>query len=113
MGFAMFEFKLTPSGELVLIEVNPRIWGSINQPLQDNCPLFEHILGAPTRLGSFSTDVRTCLVPQVWFAMLGYLFRGQGDRVTDWIKHLGKTKRDVSFWSDPLGLISMIVRKLI
>lgn len=112
-GFAMFEFKLTPSGELVLIEVNPRIWGSINQPLQDESPLFEHILGAPTKLGSFSTDVRTCLVPQVWLAMLGYFFRGQGSRVRDWIRHWGSTRRDVSFWSDPLGLISMIIRKIV
>lgn len=112
-GFAMLEFKLTPSGELVLIEVNPRIWGSINQPLQDGCPLFEHILGAPAKLGSFSTKVRTSLVPQVWLAMLGYLFRGQGERVKDWLRHLRSTRRDVSFWSDPLGLISMIIRKIV
>lgn len=130
-GFAMFEFKLTPSGELVLIEVNPRIWGSINQPLQDNCPLFEHILGAPVRLVPLSNnnssinsvsgyklapqapEIRTSLVPQVWLAMLGYLFRGQGARVRDWLRHWGSTRRDVSFWSDPLGLISMIIRKIV
>lgn len=125
-GFAMFEFKLTPSGELVLIEVNPRIWGSINQPLQDNCPLFEHILGAPIQLvpGASSQrngksgfrlegQVRTCLTPQVWLAMLGYLFRGQGARVRDWLRHRGTTRRDVSFWRDPLGLISMIIRKIV
>lgn len=125
-GFAMFEFKLTSSGELVLIEVNPRIWGSINQPLQDNCPLFEHILGAPIQLvpGASSQrngksgfrlegQVRTCLTPQVWLAMLGYLFRGQGARVRDWLRHLRSTRRDVSFWSDPLGLISMIIRKIV
>ncbi|NCU33329.1 MAG: ATP-grasp domain-containing protein, partial [Candidatus Moranbacteria bacterium] len=34
-GFAMFEFKMTKEGEIVLIEVNPRIWGSINQGLQN------------------------------------------------------------------------------
>lgn len=130
-GFAMFEFKLTPSGELVLIEVNPRIWGSINQPLQDNCPLFEHILGAPVQLVPLSNnnssinsvsgyklapqapEIRTSLVPQVWLAMLGYLFRGQGARVRDWLRHLRSTRRDVSFWSDPLGLISMIIRKIV
>ena len=32
-GFAMFEFKLSPNGDLYLIEVNPRIWGSVNQGL--------------------------------------------------------------------------------
>lgn len=130
-GFAMFEFKLTPSGELVLIEVNPRIWGSINQPLQDNCPLFEHILGALIQLVPLSNnnssinsvsgyklapqapEIRTSLVPQVWLAMLGYLFRGQSSRVRDWLRHWHSTRRDVSFWSDPLGLISMIIRKIV
>ena len=112
-GFAMFEFKETESGELVLIEVNPRIWGSINQPLQDGCGLFEHILGRGEPLVVSGEKVRTCLVPQVWLAMVGYLFRGQGDRVRDWIKHWKQTRRDVSFWSDPLGLISMIKRKLL
>lgn len=130
-GFAMFEFKLTPTGELVLIEVNPRIWGSINQPLQDGCPLFEHILGAPVQLVPLSNnnssinsvsgyklapqapEIRTSLVPQVWLAMLGYLFRGQSSRVRDWLRHWHSTRRDVSFWSDPLGLISMIIRKIV
>ena len=42
-GFAMFEFKLTPDNELVLIEVNPRIWGSINQALQDGIPFFSDV----------------------------------------------------------------------
>lgn len=112
-GFAMFEFKLTPSGELVLIEVNPRIWGSINQPLQDGCALFEHILGNGKRNTVSDDGVRTCLVPQIWFAMLGYLFCGQGARVRDWLRHLRTTRRDVSFWSDSLGLMSMIMRKLL
>ena len=44
-GFAMFEFKLTKDNHLVLIEVNPRIWGSINQALQDGCPFFDCIVG--------------------------------------------------------------------
>lgn len=28
-GVAMVEFKLTPSGELFLVEINPRLWGSL------------------------------------------------------------------------------------
>ena len=130
-GFAMFEFKFTPSGELVLIEVNPRIWGSINQPLQDGCPLLVHSLGAPVQLVPLSNhnssitsvsgyklapqapEIRTSLVPQVWLAMFGYLFRGQSSRVRDWLRHWGSTRRDVSFWSDPLGLISIIIRKIV
>lgn len=33
-GLAMVEFKLTPEGVPFLLEVNPRIWGSINQAVQ-------------------------------------------------------------------------------
>lgn len=111
-GFAMFEFKVTNADELVLIEVNPRIWGSINQPLQDGCPLFEHILGLPDRSNLISHEIRTCLMPQVYFAMLGYIFQGKSERVRDWIKHWSITRSDVSFFRDPLGLLSMIIRKI-
>ncbi|MBO7456421.1 MAG: ATP-grasp domain-containing protein [Paludibacteraceae bacterium] len=110
-GFVMFEFKLTPLGELVLIEANPRIWGSINQALLDGCPLFKPILGQPK--GELpNVEVRTCLVPQIWIAMLGYLFRGRIDVVRDWLTHWHMTYRDVSFWNDPLGFISMVLRKI-
>lgn len=132
-GFAMFEFKLTPSNELVLVEVNPRIWGSINQALQDHCPLFEPILGSTkTEINTvpainrdkegnpkdiFSIEctngVRTCLYPQVWLAMIGYAFKGKWSIVRDYLSHLSITQRDVNFWSDPLGLISMVIRKIV
>ena len=39
-GFAMFEFKLTEDNEIYLIEVNPRIWGSINQGLKNGFNYF-------------------------------------------------------------------------
>jgi carbamoylphosphate synthase large subunit len=44
-GFAMFEFKLRADNELYFIEVNPRIWGSINQGLQNGINYFEPLLG--------------------------------------------------------------------
>lgn len=113
-GFAMFEFKLTSSNELILIEVNPRIWGSINQALQDGCPMFEHVIKNCDgfTISGDRAEYRTELWPQVWLAMIGYAFRGEGKKVLDWIKHLRSTRRDVSFWTDPLGLISIIIRKL-
>lgn len=125
-GFAMFEFKLTPSNELVLIEVNPRIWGSINQALQDHCPLFSPILGKPQLVPQVpnkssinsqneqaKSAIRTCLFPQVRMAMIGYAMKGRWDIVRDYWRHRTNTHRDVSFWSDPLGLISMIIRKIV
>lgn len=115
-GFAMFEFKLTPTNELVLIEVNPRIWGSINQALQDGAPLFGPILGAKELESERVRELgklRTCLYPQVWLAMMGYACKGRWDIVRDYLSHLSVTRRDVNFWSDPFGLISMILRKLL
>ncbi len=117
-GFAMFEFKLTPSGELVLIEVNPRIWGSINQALQDGAPLFEPILGPflldqQSPINNDQSPIRTCLFPQSWFAMMAYAIKGRWDIVRDFWKNRKRTRMDVSFWSDPLGLISMVLRKFL
>lgn len=112
-GFAMFEFKVTDSGELVLIEVNPRIWGSINQALEDGCPLFEPILGKARNQRVSSAKVRTSLVPQVWLAMMGYIYHGQGKKVKEWMRNLGYTKRDVSIWTDPMGMMSMVIRKIL
>ena len=131
-GFAMFEFKLTPSNELVLIEVNPRIWGSINQALQDHCPLFEPILGPfysksnpqlvprvtnksfiNAQKEQAKSAIRTSLYPQVLFAMFGYAFKGKWSIVRDYLSHLSITRRDVNSWSDPLGLLSMVIRKIV
>ena len=112
-GFAMFEFKLTPSNELVLIEVNPRIWGSINQALQDHSLLFAHILGEPILIGTFNSGIRTTLYPQVMFSMFSYAFKGKWSIVWDYLSHISITRRDVNFWSDPLGFLSMVIRKIV
>lgn len=42
-GIAMVEFKLTHNGTPFLLEVNPRIWGSINQAIQSGVD-FPHLL---------------------------------------------------------------------
>lgn len=110
-GFVMFEFKLTPHDQLVLIEVNPRIWGSINQALQNGCPLFSTILGEPLKQSQY--EVRTCLTPQVWLSMLAYACKGNLDIIKDFLSHYKYTYSDVSILKDPLGVISMIIRKLL
>lgn len=111
-GFIMFEFKLTNDGRLVLIEANPRIWGSINQALQNDCKLFSAILGEPISITNHK-ERRTCLTPQVWLAMVSYARRGQWNVVKDYIRNQCITHEDVSIWDDMKGVISMIIRKLL
>ncbi|MBR5854696.1 MAG: ATP-grasp domain-containing protein [Paludibacteraceae bacterium] len=111
-GFIMFEFKLTDDGRLVMIEANPRIWGSINQALQNDCKLFTAILGAPT-VSTSCEEKRTCLSPQVWLAMISYMCKGKWSSVKDYFKNLRITHSDVSVWEDISGVLSMIIRKLL
>lgn len=112
-GYAMFEFKRTPNDELILIEVNPRIWGSINQALQDGCPLFAPILNRDMPPSTCQRHIRTCLKPQVWLAALGYALRGDWTVLKNYWRHRSHTVGDVTIWTDPCGWISMIVRKLV
>ncbi len=75
----MFEFKLKPNDELVLIEVNPRIWGSINQGLQNGVNYFEPILGASQTITEVKKkkDIKKYLSPQVYSSLFMYLLRGK------------------------------------
>ena len=92
--------------------MNPRIWGSINQALQNECPLFSAIFGEP-KFKLDQTNIRTCLSPQIWFAMFLYVCKGKTRILKDYLAHLCVTKSDVSFLKDPLGVISIIIRKLL
>ena len=112
-GFAMFEFKLTKDNKLVLIEVNPRIWGSINQALQNDIPMFISILGKPNIDIRINKDLRTCLKPYVWMAMFKYLLKGNPNVIKEYYKYYSVTKNDVSLLKDPLGIISIFIRKLL
>lgn len=111
-GFIMFEFKVTNDNQLVLIETNPRIWGSINQALQNDCPLFAEILGDPIKL-LYKEERRTCLMPQVWLSMLCYMCKGNLKVFRDFFKHNRNTYSDVNIWHDPKGVLSMLIRKIL
>ena len=111
-GFVMFEFKLTDDDQLVLIEANPRIWGSINQALQNDCKLFSAILGEPISITNHK-ERRTCLTPQLWLAITAYACKGQWSVVKDYMKNIRNTHKDVSIWDDTKGVISIIIRKLL
>lgn len=111
-GFAMFEFKLTSGGEIYVIEVNPRIWGSINQGLQNGFNYFEPILGKSSVKASPSAQHKTYLSPLIYKSFLGYLARWNVAPILQFIKNIRYNRADVSFFDDPRGYVSMIARKV-
>jgi predicted ATP-grasp superfamily ATP-dependent carboligase len=110
-GFAMFEFKLTSDGEIYVIEVNPRIWGSINQGLQNGFNYFESILGKSTFKTNMNVQYKTYLSPLIYKSFLGYLAKWNVSPILQFIKHFRFNRADVSFIDDPKGYLSMIARK--
>lgn len=110
-GFAMFEFKLNDQGEIYMIEVNPRIWGSINQGLQNGYNYFEPILGKSTFNKNTNVYYKTYLSPLVYKSFLGYLARCNVAPILQFIKYFRFNRVDVSFIDDPKGYLSMILRK--
>jgi len=111
-GFAMFEFKLTEENELYVIEVNPRIWGSINQGLQNGYNYFEPILGKSEFRADQKVLYKTYLSPLVYLSFLSYLARFNARPVIDFLKNLRVNRADVSFLDDFKGFISLIARKI-
>ena len=105
-GFAMFEFKLAP--EPVLIEVNPRIWGSIHQALAAGAPLLEPLLG-PGRVLPRG-KARTYLSPIVYVSLLGYLLRGNPKPVLDFLTHWRVNRADISLLRDPSAWLGSLAR---
>jgi hypothetical protein len=106
-GFAMFEFKLTPGGELYLLEVNPRIWGSINQGLRNGVNFFEPLLG-PAR--ARSEDVRTYFSPLVYVSLLLYALRGELRPALAFLRNRRSNRADVSVFGDPRGYFASLLR---
>ncbi len=113
-GFAMFEFKLTKNNELYLIEVNPRIWGSINQGLAENkINYFEEILGVATlQKNKKQKTVNTYISPLLFLSMFHYLIRFRFKIFFIFFSNIFKNKPDVSVFSDLKGYYSSILRKI-
>jgi len=116
-GFAMFEFKLTPENELYLIEVNPRIWGSINQGLQNGINFFEPILGRIDNINSknyVGKEINTYISPLLYLSFISYIIKNNDKNpIIKFIKNFNSNKADVSILDDPNGYLSTIMRKLI
>jgi hypothetical protein len=111
-GFAMIEFKLTPSNELCLIEVNPRIWGSINQGLSNNINYFSPLLGAPPNIPiKNASNIKTYLAPLAYLSFVIYCFKGNFKPCWDFLKSWHKAQADICFFDDPCSYIALLMRK--
>ena len=112
-GFAMFEFKLTPGNEIYLIEVNPRIWGSINQGLQNGVNYFEDILGKADFVKNFDKgNVKTYLSPLIYLSLIKYLQQLNFKALLTFIGNAFHNRADVNIFSDFKGWFGTILRKL-
>jgi hypothetical protein len=107
----MFEFKLTPNNELYLIEVNPRIWGSINQGLQNGVNYFEDMLGETAQI--HTDEQKTYLSPLLYFTMLKYLLAFDIKHFLNFVKNIKYNRADVNIVNDPRGFLSLILRKFL
>ena len=111
-GFAMFEFKLSPINELYLLEVNPRIWGSINQGLINGTNYLEEILGT-VKIPRTNKSYKTYLGPHIYITLLLYMIRMQFRPMRNFVSSILINKPDVSLLSDPMGYMSTLLRKLL
>jgi len=111
-GFAMIEFKFTPDNRLVLIEVNPRIWGSVNQGLQCGINYFEPLFGI-AKFNKRHKEVNTYLSPQIYLSLLQYILRFNCKPLIDFIINIRKNNVDLSLINDPRAYLSVILRKIL
>ncbi len=112
-GFAMFEFKLTADNKLYFIEVNPRIWGSINQGLQNGINYFEPILGKVLLPIINYIEKKTFFSPFIYCVLIKYAFNGRLKPLITFIRNIKHNKADVSFFNDPNGWLSLLLRKIL
>jgi predicted ATP-grasp superfamily ATP-dependent carboligase len=111
-GFAMFEFKHTKTGRLVLIEVNPRIWGSFNQGLQNGTNYFEPVLGQAQRELNHTDKINTYLSPQIFLVLLLYMSKFNFKPLGSFFANRSKNRADISLFDDPFGWLSVIFRTI-
>lgn len=113
-GVAMFEFKIEASGNVRLIEVNPRWWGSLYQSVAAgvNLPLFACF---PDRAAPVAPreDTVTYLSPWHLRSFAHYVLRkGDWGPLSYFLRHYLRAKADVSITRDPAGYLSGLLRFL-
>ena len=112
-GFAMFEYKLTDKNDIYLIEVNPRIWGSINQGLVNGVNYFEKIIGKGLHRNKKNKSFNTYISPLVYFSFFNYVLNFNYKSFLIFLWNFKKNISDVSFIKDIKGYTSMILRKIL
>lgn len=110
-GFAMFEFKLTSKNELYLLEVNPRIWGSVHQGLANGVNYFNEILGKKVTV--IKGEIKTYVAPLLQLSLFKYVIKGNFTPLKLFLANLGKNKSDVNLIYDFKGYLSTILRKIL
>lgn len=111
-GFAMFEFKLTDKNEIYLIEINPRIWGSINQSIQMGVN-FPYYLLFPEKIPKnlvLKNEVITYLSPLSYISLFQYSLKLNFKPLKNFLSNLNVTKADVALFKDFRGYLSMLFR---
>lgn len=116
-GLAMFEFKLLSDNSVTLLEVNPRVWGSINQAIANGCnfPLLlcrMHQNGTATPIPTEPAGTTmTHLAPLSYLNLLQYLvLRGDPKPLAFFLKHYPHASVDVSIADDPRGFFSLFFK---
>jgi len=109
-GFAMLEFKLDSRNNLVLLEINPRVWGSVNQGIQNGVNFPKILLFGQSKAQKPKNEIITYLSPLNYLSFLGYALKLNFSSLWFFIKNLTNVKADVSIWSDFGGYLSLILR---
>jgi carbamoylphosphate synthase large subunit len=110
-GFCMVEFKIGPQGNACLMEVNPRIWGSLNQGLMNGANYFAPLLGPPVNARRQTvSEIRTYHSPLLYVAFLQYLRRLRVGPLVSFLRFLPSNRADISLLRDPLGWLGFLTR---
>lgn len=108
-GLAMLEFKLDALGQLWLIEINPRIWGSIHQGLANGVNYFAALLGLGLE-GPPPRPVNTYLSPFTQVALLRYAARGNFRPLKAFARDFRRSRPDVGLCADFTGFLGLLAR---
>lgn len=111
-GFIMFEFKRTPQGVFILLECNPRIWGSINQALLSEPNLFNDLFGSIQYRKREANNIHTDNWPLSWFIFLLSLFKRTFKQNLILFSVLLRSKHDVSFKLDRFNFFGYLWKML-